>query len=113
MLDYFSLLYHYYLFSIVYIILFLFSFLLSYYFYFQLSNSICPCVEFAVLSRICVIVFIINFIIIFPVRALKRKMYSKDQKFHSFFLQTYMKARFNYLFIIIIYEDIMVCEIVF
>ena len=42
MVDYFILLYHYDLFSIVFIILFLFSFSKSYYFYFHRSNSSYP-----------------------------------------------------------------------
>ena len=42
MVDYFILLYHYDLFSIVFIIIFLFSFSKSYYFYFHRSNSSYP-----------------------------------------------------------------------
>ena len=86
-IDYSILLCHYYLFSSVFIILFIFSFSTSNQFYFHLSNSTWSCLAFVVLSCICVIVFILIFIITEP------KMWVKASSFILFFRKTYMKIR--------------------
>ena len=53
--------------------------------YFLASNSIWTCVAFVTLSRICVIVFIFIFIVIYPALSLEPKMFGKDQQFHCFY----------------------------
>ena len=83
--DYFILLYHYYLFSVVFIIFFLFSFLI-YYSYIHLSNSSWLYVTFDFLSCIYVIVFVLIFIIIFPQDHLSQKYRVKTNGSILFFL---------------------------
>ena len=86
--DYFILLYRYYLFSIAFIILLLFSFLI-YYSDIHLSNSVWSCVTFGFLSCIYVIVFILIFIIIFPQDLLSQKCRVKTIGSILFSLYTY------------------------
>ena len=50
-----------------------------------LFNYIHIFLTFVALSRICVIAFIIIFIIIYPALSLEPKLLGKDQQFHSFF----------------------------
>ena len=64
--DYFILLCHDYLFSIVFIILFLFSFLFFYQFYFHPSNSIWSCLHlllYLVFVLFCLLSFLLLFIL--------------------------------------------------
>ena len=76
---------------------------MSYYFCFHLSNPSWSCVAFTVLSRICVIVNIIIFIIIFPARSLGSKMWGKDEQFHSFFSSRFIhETRFKLLLLLLL-----------
>ena len=82
--EYFILLYYCYVFSIVFIILFLFSFWI-YYSYIHLSSSGWCCVTFDFLSCIYVVAFVIIFITMFPQDLLSQKCMVKNNSSILFF----------------------------
>ena len=103
--DYFILLCHDYLFSIVFIILFLFSFLFFYQFYFHpMKFYLIMCCICCFISYLCYCIYY-HFISLFiPRNPLGQKCGEKTNSFILFFLSIYMKTFFLSLFQVTIFS---------
>ena len=62
---------------------------------------------------LCVIVFIIVYIINYLVLSLEPEMLGKDQQIHSFFLYTYMKTRFNFFLCFLLFFFLIFLKLLF